>query len=234
MEAWIREFVKQKQIPNCSMLTAQKELESDEILLSDYDLICINNNTKEYRIFRILRGGGSTLFGNHEIKMKGKKFVVYNLTSLKRNFFLFDDKLTFERSTYLIHPKLKKLYRLKGIRDLIKIPPLAFGTKADVFFGPDVYVSMILKEKLQKPLDAEKFRNRMEFAVEDIVRLYRRSNPFASMEDTCAHFGYGVGRYIEEYTSVFGMQQGINLQLKMIKQEVQTIKEEADDNSLSG
>jgi hypothetical protein len=69
----------------------------------------------------------------HVVKPTMRTFWVHSLTDLRRNMFCFRDRLSFERSTYLIpYQDGELLIRLKSIRAFLKLPILMENTMTAV------------------------------------------------------------------------------------------------------
>jgi hypothetical protein len=67
------------------------------------------------------------------VKPTMRTFWVHSLTDLRRNLFIFQDRLSFERSTYLIpYQNGELLIRLKSIRAFLKLPILMENTMTAV------------------------------------------------------------------------------------------------------
>ncbi len=76
-----------------------------------------------------------------EIQPVMRTFWVHSLTDLRRNMFCFRDRLSFERSTYLIpYSDGQLLIRLKSIRAFLKLPILLENTTTPVAASVPQYV----------------------------------------------------------------------------------------------
>lgn len=74
-------------------------------------------------VFEKVEGGSVDSNGEYAGPVEMKTFWVHSLTDLRRNMFLFHDRLSFERSSYLIpFPDGELLIRLKSIRAFIQVP----------------------------------------------------------------------------------------------------------------
>jgi hypothetical protein len=120
--------------------TTQLDISQFWVINSGFD----NNGVKKYAHLVIRGCAIRPLFGPHlvsvfeipsvipdgqEIKPKMRTFWVHSLTDLRRNLFCFCDRLSFERSTYLIpFPNGELLIRLKSIRAFLKLPILMENT----------------------------------------------------------------------------------------------------------
>ena len=128
MEQWIHEKLKLKSLPNYSLRKCFEYLNTKSVFLQDYEILCIgyHNNTKQYARLKILASTSTskTLQGPHEIIIYNTNqypihFWVWSLTTLRKKFLKFTDRLSFERSAFLILPDQKVLLRLKCIRSII-------------------------------------------------------------------------------------------------------------------
>ena len=124
--------------------TTQLDISQFWVINSGFD----NNGLKKYAHLVIRGCAIRPLFGPHlvsvfeipsvipdgqEIKPKMRTFWVHSLTDLRSNLFCFRDRLSFERSTYLIpFPNGELLIRLKSIRAFLKLPILMENTMTAV------------------------------------------------------------------------------------------------------
>jgi hypothetical protein len=119
--------------------TTQLDISHFWVINSGFD----ENGVKKYAHLVIRGCAIRPLFGPHLVSIfeipvatesQGTKptmrtFWVHSLTDLRRNFFCFRDRLSFERSTYLIpYPEGELLIRLKSIRAFLKLPILMENT----------------------------------------------------------------------------------------------------------
>jgi hypothetical protein len=120
--------------------TTQLDISQFWVINSGFD----NEGVKKYAHLVIRGCAIRPLFGPHlvsvfeipsvipdgqEIKPAMRTFWVHSLTDLRRNLFCFRDRLSFERSTYLIpYRDGELLIRLKSIRAFLKLPILMENT----------------------------------------------------------------------------------------------------------
>lgn len=124
--------------------TTQLDISQFWVINSGFD----NQGVKKYAHLVIRGCAIRPLFGPHlvsvfeipsivlegqEVKPTMRTFWVHSLTDLRRNLFCFCDRLSFERSTYLIpYPDGELLIRLKSIRAFLKLPILMENTMVAV------------------------------------------------------------------------------------------------------
>lgn len=118
--------------------------------LSDYEMIIFGTNStgeKQMIKFRILGCLEKPFLGPHYVSIDNQEpFWVISLTALKRKFFDFVDKLSFERS-FLLPMSESDYIRLKNIRCICTINPAKVlpETFVKVYVNPyhsvDIYVS---------------------------------------------------------------------------------------------
>ena len=124
--------------------TSQLDISQFWLINSGFD----NNGMKKYAHLVIRGCAIRPLFGPHlvsvfeipavveegvTVKPTMRTFWVHSLTDLRRNLFCFRDRLSFERSTYLIpYPDGELLIRLKSIRAFLKLPILMENTMVAV------------------------------------------------------------------------------------------------------
>ena len=129
MESWIFEKLKLKTLSNYSLDQCFLHLKRNIVPLHEYDIVCVGyeNNNKSYAFIKIIASSpaSKTLQGPHEVLvyMPGETsihFWVWSLTTLRKRFLKFTDRLSFERSAFLILPTEKVLLRLKTIRSIVQ------------------------------------------------------------------------------------------------------------------
>ena len=110
------------------------------LISSGYD----ENNVKMY-VHLIIRACQSRpFFGPHLISLLPEKeggpmrnMWVNSLTHLRRQIFQFKDRLSFERSTYIVpFPSGEVLIRLKSVRSFLHIPIFSEGTNPSLLEEP--------------------------------------------------------------------------------------------------
>ena len=126
---WLTDILKQSCIHN-EIIENYPELNTP-FDLSTYHLICIGNiNNVRHHAYVRLHSYHSTkpLQGPHlvSIYFGAPKNAFYHLwvsslTTLRKQFFHFEDRLSFERSTYIILPEKQKLIRLKNVRGFLRL-----------------------------------------------------------------------------------------------------------------
>lgn len=195
---WILDRLCSNQINNLNMYDCALLFEGDVIPLPEYDLIMITtmNGKKNFEMFRILEGGGSTFFGIHKIQWKGIHYYIPNLSTLKRNFFQFKDKLTFERCTFLVLHGKKKLVRLKNVRSMIKYPLVPSYCGITVHTSPNESKLLYADYKYQKPLSENSFIRQKRKYQDLLVTAYKRHFPEKSLHELCSDIQ-------EDYKQIF-------------------------------
>ena len=129
MEPWIYKKLNNQQIENYSLDECMKLLEPTSLYLHDYDILCVGykNNIKIFYQLKILASSpkSKSLQGPHELIVRcgnnDAQFWVWSLTTLRKFFFEFTDRLSFERSSFLILKEPQILLRLKCARSVLKI-----------------------------------------------------------------------------------------------------------------
>ena len=122
---WVYDRLHCKSIKNISMKNILTLFGSNKIDLADLDLVSIGKDgqgQKQIAFLKILSTNGSLLFGAQRVNCYypyGGIFDVTSLSALKTHFFLFQDKISFERSTFVIHHESKSLVRLQIMRFLL-------------------------------------------------------------------------------------------------------------------
>lgn len=119
-----------------------------------------------------------------------KKLWVYSLTCLRKHFLLAEDKLSFERSTFIVHFASQKLIRLKCIRSRLSFPFYQPKEGEQIYFSPTY--CMIPSEKgneMRKEKEKEREKeetqkitlrsqNQMKHVVEQLYTSYSRDLGF--------------------------------------------------------
>ena len=119
-------------IRNESLESCQTYFNNSPVFLNNYDLVCVGqkgDKQKYYVYIQILASHSNLpLNGPHKITAYcptlacSHTFWVSSLTTLKKKVFGFTDRLSFERSTYLLLYTHQKIIRLKNIRGNIHLP----------------------------------------------------------------------------------------------------------------
>ena len=129
MDSWIYKKLMNQQIENYSLDDCMKLLDPSRLYLHDYDLLCVGykNNSKQFYQLKILAASpqSKSLQGPHELMVYGVnnnvQFWVWSLTTLRKHFFEFTDRLSFERSSFIILREPQILLRLKCARTVLKM-----------------------------------------------------------------------------------------------------------------
>jgi hypothetical protein len=194
---WVFDVIDKNQINNLFTLDCAKLFHGERIFIEQYDLIMITTETcapssnsnekcKNYEMFRILEGGGSTFFGLHKILWEGCEYYIPNLSILKKRFFLFNDKLTFERCTFLILPEQRKLIRLKNVRNLVCYGKLApFNEEIKVHLTPEDSRMQSFQIKIQKPMNLDMFERQKRKSQDMLLTAYKRFCPDLRLTEVC-------------------------------------------------
>ena len=135
MESWIYDKLNLKHLANFSLDRCNAFLKTSIVPLHEYEILCIGyrENQKHFARLKILASAPTTktLQGPHEVILYESdqtpiQFWVWSLTTLRKKFLKYTDRLSFERSAFLVIPDQKVLLRLKSIRSLLysqrKIP----------------------------------------------------------------------------------------------------------------
>jgi hypothetical protein len=132
MDLWIyKKLYNKKQVENYSLSECIHFLNIDGlgIYLDDYDIICVGLKNKNKHIYQLKILASSPrskmLQGPHELIINDDQtsvqFWVWSLTTLRKNFFEFNDRFSFKRSSFLVLRKSEILLRLQCVRSILKI-----------------------------------------------------------------------------------------------------------------
>lgn len=107
------------------------------IFLDDYDCLCVGyrGGRKCVERFRFLKCARKPLVGAHSILYRGEELHVDSLTYLKKEVFKFKDHVSFDRSTFLLLEKDKKVVRLLQLRARVQLHTFS-GEYVDVKTPP--------------------------------------------------------------------------------------------------
>jgi len=119
-------FVKElnrKQIKNYSKSQIAEWLFGSVIYLNQYILYMIGNKNKKRKLIRlqIIACNNEPLVGQHKIRYNGVESIVDSLTSFKLSLG-FEDRMGFDRSTFLLDIGREKAIRLSTLRKYITLP----------------------------------------------------------------------------------------------------------------
>ena len=132
LPSWVMQALLKPTIRNDSIETCSSFYNDTPIALHEYDCVCVglrSDKLKYYTLLKILSCQSNTpLHGPHYVQLYNNvtntmdDIYTPSLTSLKKKTFQFIDRLSFERSTYLILYEQQKVIRLKNIRGIISLP----------------------------------------------------------------------------------------------------------------
>ena len=123
-------------------------------------------------------------------------FWVNSLTRLKHHFMGMSDRLSFERSTYVLHSPSQSFIRLRCMRRRLVVPKLPMPRTCFIWNSPNSNLLMMEKEKEEKaspaagrslyPIRSELTRRthcQLKRAMEQMMLSYSRDLPGISNED---------------------------------------------------
>ena len=151
------------------------------ILLDQYDLICVGRDKEGIRIYAYIKilasRNNKVLQGPHKViiynytQQKFIKLWITSLTALRKHFFGIYDRLSFERSTYLLHTQQQKLIRLKNIRAFLYLPMEI--SKDYIYLTKICYVELPQKSKHLCKLGI-RTKQQTKRLLQHIVTAYQR------------------------------------------------------------
>jgi hypothetical protein len=129
---WIIQALLKPTIRNDSIEICTSYFSDIPISLNEYDCVCVGIGTNKLKYFTLLKilscESNIPLHGPHNVRVYNHithtvdDLYTPSLTSLKKKTFHYIDRLSFERSTYLILYSYQKIIRLKNIRGIISLP----------------------------------------------------------------------------------------------------------------
>jgi hypothetical protein len=133
----------QSQIRNYS-IPKLCEMFNGPVQLNEIDCYCVGkrNGCRRYIKIRILACTDKPLKGRHMVSFFNRTIYVESLTSLKSKYFKYEDKLSFERSCFILVNS--KAVRLSLIRHIIQLPLFSGGLSVilPTYFLPSVHVEI--------------------------------------------------------------------------------------------
>ena len=131
MKQWLQEYLKNGMIPNYSLKECQTLLKVTQFDIQNYLLVCIGRKSDESRHVAFFRL--QLLHHNHRKKLvhiyhnnclsAPISIEIDSYSYLRNKVFEFKDRLSFERSTFVIAFHVPCLIRLKGLRGIFKNEP---------------------------------------------------------------------------------------------------------------
>lgn len=88
-------------------------------------VIGYKNGQKHYKIVYLLEAN-KPMLGMHKVKVDGMLYLTNSLSSFKRDFLGFEDKVAFDRAAFIIHENPDWCVRLKYIRNRVKLPAIQY------------------------------------------------------------------------------------------------------------
>ena len=159
-----------KQIRNCTPYYIYQIFQNRPILLENLLLYCtgLKKGVKEYVTIILLKCMNKPLKGKHLILVQGEQSprVVDSLTTLKQNLG-FEDKICFERSTFLLDESNQQCIRLNTIKHLIRLPLMEKDQLSS--FNPIINLPHIKLEKNMNWYSKDQiqlFINHFQFCIE--------------------------------------------------------------------
>lgn len=117
---------------------SELEYVTDMLPLQAYYFVFYNYNPNNYDVccFRILNYTNEFLFGPHLIEWNSQVFWVSSLSCLKREFFHINDRISLEKSLYLLCPAMKKSIQVREIRDCLVLQQEPIEYPIYVYYSP--------------------------------------------------------------------------------------------------
>ena len=197
---WLFSQFKKTQIKNITFEELNSLFPDNAAIdLSHYYLVEIGHNAHGKRqlvFFKILHQGYQLplLRGPHQVMgcVQGSwcLFWVNSLTRLKSHFMGMYDRLSFERSTYLIHSSSQKLIRLRCMRHRLSVPKLPLPSSLQIWNDPratsvmkqDVSSAMAVRTPRPKTL-TQRTQRQLKRSVQQMYLSYARDLPEYSREE---------------------------------------------------
>lgn len=126
MKVWLQQSLKKNIISNFSLKQCQNYLRESIINIENYLLVCVGrkkDGVKYVAFFHleICHGGKKIIHVYHQNDLVNPiSMEIESLSSIRSKLFQFSDRLSFERSTFLILPHIPCLIRLKCLRGICK------------------------------------------------------------------------------------------------------------------
>ena len=199
---WIFSILRRSQIKNVSF-DDLRTLFPGDIELDQYWLVQIGHDAqgnKQFVFFKIMSqcAHHALLRGPHQILgwIQGSSclFWVNSLTRLKHHFMGMCDRLSFERSTYVLHSPSHSFIRLRCMRRRLVVPKLPMPRACFIWNSP--HSNLLMMEKEEKvlpaagrslyPIRSELTRRthcQLKRAIEQMMLSYSRDLPGISNED---------------------------------------------------
>ena len=131
---FFKELVRQKQISNASAEDLNhyfpvKDVDSIYIPLNQYPCICLGyrNKVKTCVRFSFLKCEDKPLNGRHLLLYEGEEMMVDSMTNFKKEILRLEDHVSFDRCTFILLEKEKRVFRLNLIRNRLQLPLFSGG-----------------------------------------------------------------------------------------------------------
>lgn len=184
-----------------------------EVWLQNYFLVTIGRKQekKEVAFIKLLKNvdGNHPLKGTHcvQIYTAEKKSVicwVVSLCNLRHELFQFEDHLSFERSTFLIHPPTCQLIRLKCLRPLLRLPSESHSHIPREFVIGISNLSSSSTNNHFNPQISSRTRSQFQRTLEQIYTSYIRDmNPSKSKLEILDMLRDDIEEYLTELGAAF-------------------------------
>ena len=192
---WIMDALKKKQIKNIALDDIQILFPEQYVDISDYLLVNVgytkDRTSKTATFLQLLacEPDRNFLQGPHEVKIylptiqEDRTMWVYSLTCLRKHFLDASDRLSFERSTFLVHQDSHSLVRLKCLRSQLILPQRKRDYFDMLYFSPTTVTtySIDVLDRDSKPRAMVKkenitlrTKNQVKHSLEQILTSYIR------------------------------------------------------------
>jgi hypothetical protein len=212
---WIFPLLLQNISPN-ETIEQLPELEVP-IPLDQYYLACVGyiHKIKKIVLVRILHVAVSfkPLQGPHEIQLfyenenrtqwlHTEPFWVHSLTTLRRNIMGYQDRLSFERSTYLLYFPKQKCLKIKNIRGYLTLP-WKQGTFQVYSSLQNQGQNMTFEEKEKQAVVSLRTKQQTRRLLQHILNAYCRELSHCSHTDLLYQFHEDIQESIQTIMSMY-------------------------------
>lgn len=141
------------------------------IMLNEYFVLCLGNvdNKKQYEVIKILSCEKAPFHRKHIIQYKNETVEIPSFKTFRYQTLMFQDSMSFLKSSYMIHPVGYRLIRLDLIKNRIALPLMEGG----IYTPEDIEITL---KPMQVPIGRQNNEEIRQFIENNLMNIYHSLN----------------------------------------------------------
>lgn len=175
--SWIEEILQKPSIPNEFPHWIHETFSKHPICLHRYWCVCIGiiEGKRHFTYLRLIARLNQLLEGVHYLQgIAPESRWVHSLTCLRKDILKYEDRLSFERSTFLIYEEGKKLLRLKSIRSYLLLPVETINEQTPIYVNPTEYYFQTSNIQFQPRMISQRTLKQLQNYLHILTTAYVR------------------------------------------------------------